>query len=264
MVPFNAWSLAKASNISYKTEEEVKRVVVESWGFEGIKTFGFKSDNTMEFNLTQAFVAWNSEIVLVCYRGTESSSRRDWVNNANVTFVKNGPFGGSIHNGFHVALQEVCEDTTILEKMIGEAQKLSGEGRALYLTGHSLGGALATITAGHLLERGVRLTGLYTYGSPRVGDAEFARAFTRRAMGLAHRFVNHRDGVARLPFRQLGYRHVGELWYINGNQVISNASWFRQVWDVMTFDVNGEVDFAADHSLDTGYIPSLWRAVDEQ
>lgn len=259
MVPYNAWSLAEASEVAYKDENDVTHMV-KSWGFEGVKTIGYNNNKTVEFRYTQVFVAWNDEIVLICFRGTERSSTRDWINNTDLAFTK-GPFGGSIHTGFHNALHEDCEDTTVLKKLIDEVHRLGGKGRALYLTGHSLGGALATLTAAHLLERGVTVTGLYTYGSPRVGNDAFAMAFNRHARALTHRFVNHQDAVARLPLRRLGYRHVGEMWYISGDEVISNAAWWRQVWDVITFDFNGQFDLVVDHSLATGYIPSLWRAL---
>ena len=44
----------------------------------------------------------------------------------------------------------------------------------LRVTGHSLGAALATHAAAHLLVNKVKVTELYTYGSPRVGDPNFS------------------------------------------------------------------------------------------
>lgn len=257
MVPFNAWSLAKASELAYKPEEEIFRAL-NSWGFE-CKTFGYKKDDSDEFKLTQAYIAWNDEIVVLSFRGTETTSTRDWLNNANIWLVKNGPFGSSVHRGFRQALNETCEDGTIIDKLINESQLLIAQGRALYITGHSLGAALATLAAAHFLEKDISLTGLYIFGAPRVGDPVFMKEFNNRARALAHRFVKHKDAIARMPGWRFGFRHVGEMWYINQDKIVSNPSWWAQVVDVMTFNAESGFSFAADHDLVNGYLPSLWN-----
>ena len=43
-----------------------------------------------------------------------------------------------------------------------------GKKRKLFITGHSLGAALATVTAAHLaFEESINITAIYTYGSPK-------------------------------------------------------------------------------------------------
>lgn len=262
MVPFNAWSLAEASMLAYeKAEETIECVLKNHWGFDDVKTFGYKNDTSVQFKLTQVFVAWNDDIILVCFRGTETFSRRDWLNNTKVSLVKGGPFGTSIHRGFKAALDEDCDDTTILEKVMSEVKALSGKQRALYLTGHSLGAALATLTAAYLLDQKVNLTGLYTYGSPRVGGVAFAAEFNERAKALTHRFVNRQDGVARLPLEALGYQHVGEMWHMTEEGVTLRPDG-QQAWDVFGFNLDGQLDAGADHNLRDGYLPNLlsWRS----
>lgn len=48
---------------------------------------------------------------------------------------------------------------------------------SLWLTGHSLGGAMATLAAAWLAERKIPFSGAYTFGQPRVGDDNFQVAF---------------------------------------------------------------------------------------
>lgn len=80
--------------------------------------------------------------------------------------------------------------------------------KKLYITGHSLGGAMATIAASRLKDKA---TCLYTYGSPRVGSRTFVKSFD-----VPHyRHVNNNDVVVKVPFAFLGYRHHGTLRYIN-------------------------------------------------
>ena len=81
--------------------------------------------------------------------------------------------------------------------------------KPVWITGHSLGGALATVAAWRLLKLGVNVKGLYTFGSPRAGNHAFVhdlrvRAFDRgmkipKGEGNLARFVHHMDIVARVP-----------------------------------------------------------------
>lgn len=84
----------------------------------------------------------------------------------------------------------------------------------IYVTGHSLGGALSTLCALELATRrgwaggagGPRIVN-YSFGSPRVGNRAFADAFND-AVPCAWRVVNNNDAVALVP-RLMGYAHVG-------------------------------------------------------
>lgn len=77
----------------------------------------------------------------------------------------------------------------------------------LYLTGHSLGGAAAILTAARLSDMGVRPEQLrvITFGSPAVGNAAFARYYEKR-MQLT-RIVMDGDPVAA-ALQSLGTRYV--------------------------------------------------------
>jgi predicted lipase len=68
--------------------------------------------------------------------------------------------------------------------------------------GHSLGAALATLAADRLPD----VQGLYTFGSPRVGDKGFQAHFRVKA----YRLVNGKDIVPTVP-GEGPFRHVGEL-----------------------------------------------------
>jgi hypothetical protein len=82
----------------------------------------------------------------------------------------------------------------------------------LHLTGHSLGAALATLAgASGALPTAVAL---YSFGSPRVGDACFRDCLTAQNLGM-HRFVHGNDVVTTLaPEGWLGFTHVGNALHI--------------------------------------------------
>lgn len=92
-----------------------------------------------------------------------------------------------VHEGFHEAYESV-------EQQLNEAlDELSG-GKPLFITGHSLGGALATIAAKRLnFKSGI--AACYTFGAPRVGDKEWISTIKTPI----YRVVNAADAVTMLP-----------------------------------------------------------------
>ena len=77
----------------------------------------------------------------------------------------------------------------------------------VYLTGHSLGGALATITGAAMVMRDKPPVGLYTFGAPRPAYTNLGRILR----GVpSRRFVHGIDCVPSHPWTIWGYRHVGD------------------------------------------------------
>jgi pimeloyl-ACP methyl ester carboxylesterase len=105
-----------------------------------------------------------------------------------------------VHRGFREALDLVWDDV---------ARALGG--RPCRFAGHSLGAALATLAAARYPAVGP----LYTFGSPRVGDAAFAES----VRVPCYRFVNNSDFVTGLP-PPVRYRHVGELVHFDERGVL--------------------------------------------
>jgi hypothetical protein len=175
---------------------------------------------------TQCFVASNKTFVIVAFRGTEVR-RQSNVNFRNivadiVTDIKWHPVdseqGGNVHRGFKDALDEIWDRPTStpygesLKTCLGRVRKTADQTlRPLWFTGHSLGAALATLAA----DRYGSVQGLYTFGSPRVGDSTFQADFHVNT----YRFVNNNDIVTQLPSIGL-FQHVGQLKYIDSAGVL--------------------------------------------
>lgn len=98
---------------------------------------------------------------------------------------------GRVHRGFLKALDAVW---TPLQAHLHEL-----EGRSLWLTGHGLGAALAVLAAHRCAASGLRPAGVYTIGSPAVGDQAFTTGFRTALDNRCFRYINGRDGVTRLP-----------------------------------------------------------------
>lgn len=123
----------------------------------------------------------------------------------------------SLHYGFLAAFSSVRADLEqVLKTELGKAGQ---ESYRVVVTGHSLGGAVATIAGAYLRTRGIACD-LYTYGSPRVGNQEFADLVTKDG-NFSARITNGNDVVPALPYGSLlglgFYAHVyPEYWYKDG------------------------------------------------
>jgi hypothetical protein len=114
----------------------------------------------------------------------------------------------------------------------GDEDKLEG----LYITGHSLGGALAVIAAAllHVLPDldGLRqkLRGVYTYGQPMVGHKDFAEQFDQEFGDRLFRHVYGNDIVPRLPPRTIGpFDHFGKEYTSSEGGWLHRSTPLRQV-----------------------------------
>ncbi|KAI8470315.1 MAG: hypothetical protein J3K34DRAFT_521444 [Monoraphidium minutum] len=176
--------------------------------------------------------------VVVAFRGTEQVKWKDFVSDINLipqtldderTGATDLNLGvGSIpvpmfksfkksketmvHSGFLTAYDSVKVKVFSLVDQITSAAAPGRPWRVL-VTGHSLGGALATLCAYELAGRtpktgpGSLEVSMYTFGAPRVGNSAFAEAFNARLAGRSWRITNASDIVPSVP-RLMGYSHV--------------------------------------------------------
>jgi hypothetical protein len=88
------------------------------------------------------------------------------------------------------------------------------------VTGHSLGGALATLCSLEMsnLDRNATIL-LFTYGVPRVGDQTFASYIETTLGQNSYRMTHLNDPVPRLPGRLLGFRHPYPEYHITSPHI---------------------------------------------
>lgn len=139
------------------------------------------------------FIASRGRRTFVIFRGTKTV--KEWISNMGIGLKEYPrPDYGSVHEGF---LQLYCS----LRPAIIETLSQSGGRGRLYVAGHSLGAALATLALPDI-EAGakVRIDALYTFGSPRAGDDSFVKAFNRDYGRRSFRVANTSDIVTQVPF----------------------------------------------------------------
>jgi hypothetical protein len=182
---------------SYPDAKEEVIAALATVGY-GNATF-FSTDGTDAFAAVHA----SSSEVVVAFRGTERDPR-DYATDVRAWKVA-WRAGGSVHAGFAAAFESIWPPL--------RAWVARHAGRRLF-TGHSLGGALATLAAS--------LSGpsrLMTFGCPRVGDAAFVRTL---AATEVTRYVDCCDMVCRVPPERFGFVHPDATMYIDRNGVVKD------------------------------------------
>lgn len=256
-----AWIMSKMSQLAYdRFEDDDKASLHEklgSGGFTLLATFNQESEKVVAH--TQAFLAIKPGLMAVlAFRGTTANFKQI-LTDLDAKWITTG--NGRVHKGFEEALG-------IVEEEITTAVEALPEGIPLYVTGHSLGGAVATVSAMHL-EKLRPLSACYTFGSPRVGSPEWADG----VKCPVYRTVNAADGVPLVPLSMflapflfwiarigfIGFQHVGDMRYLTteGQLKIGSAAFFRRfirvtttiIFGIMKFDFKRLTFFVRDHSI---------------
>jgi hypothetical protein len=200
-----AWWLMDAAFLSYSPNPIIERTFTEAIPGATVTCFGDPHRST------QAYVASSADWIVAVFRGTQVddfwSSTVDWSVDARFVPVPDS-HGNLVHAGFLAAVGDVWPAIS------GHVRNLQAEhSRPFWITGHSLGAALATLAANKCADepKHLGLRGMYTFGSPRVGDARFGR----RIPVSPWRFRNNSDLVTHVPIG-LVFRHIGHLEFIDG------------------------------------------------
>ena len=238
-----AWLMAVMSQLAYVLFENsadlLKKALSEA-DFELIKPFNC--------NGTQAFLAKreSDKMTILAFRGTQQEEPQDIITDLKANFYQDEK-GVKIHDGFYRAFKCVEID---IKNTVENFKDYS-----LYVTGHSLGGALALIATRAL--NSDNLAACYTFGSPKVGNEEFDDDIKPPI----YRIVNAYDIVPFspptyifeimyvLPWKKLrdfakqflGYDHHGDMRYLThckdsmeGLKVIANYNEFLRLAGLWT------------------------------
>jgi predicted lipase len=227
----NARILADASDLAYESEAKILAAAPAALGMAGAQCRYFQKIDT------QGFLIADGEKIILAFRGSERPTSLDgvldWLRNANIPtvpfsdYADSAPASTKIHHGFADGLRDV------LGKITRHLAELDPEStRTLWITGHSLGGALAVAAALQFTfdSRHRRtISGLYTYGQPRVANPALCTALDHALGTRYQRVVNHLDIITRLPSRGIfkTYDHAGQVVYLRAD---GTADFTGQDW----------------------------------
>lgn len=196
----NAKFFATASDLAYLPESEGMPKFRDELGLAA---------KLISVDNTQVYVGTDATNLVLAFRGTEDPTSIDGLKDClltdalNLLMVPEGRLGtdfaaagvgARFHQGFIHALAHVWEP--LLAEV--EAQQQATE-RLLWITGHSLGGALALLSSWLFMRKMIEVHGVYTFGAPMVGNAAAVGAFDRELAGKIFRYCNETDPVPMLP-----------------------------------------------------------------
>ncbi len=231
--PAVAHAMAVCAGYSYADAETVSMIMARM-GLLGNRCRMISTTADAMLISSNAFLVQSRDgrVVILSYRGTQPDNFIDWMTSADVqperlTYQFGDPCA-SVHGGFYRnvratrygvmgALGRALQGLSVRRSLDGADEEI-GELEALYITGHSLGGAMAAMTAVMLRHErkysrlAERLKAVYTFGQPMIGDPSFAQACQRDDFLRENvvRYVNDNDPVPHLPPGASGpYRHFG-------------------------------------------------------
>jgi hypothetical protein len=162
----------------------------------------------------------NKRVGALVFRGTEPTSLINWLTDANTSKYPFQKDGGLVHSGFYANVEALWSD---IVEVVNAAFDDGLE--ELFISGHSLGGAMAVVAAARIFDDGddtavysrwrTAVRGVYTYGQPIVGDGDFRKKFEPLFGDFLYRHVYDHDVVPCLPPTSVDetFEHFGRRYY---------------------------------------------------
>ncbi len=275
----NALALAEAASLAYDSGAAAK--IKASLLCETCEMLTFPLDLPGEFEFEegepgpQAFIAAGREQIVIAFRGTEINLTELLTDAAAHPVSFAAEVKGKAHAGFATTFKIVWPD---LKPKLAAARAKFPDAK-IWITGHSLGGALAVMAAAQIaLVEKQAVQGVITFGAPVTGDEEFHRHLAE-SLGSRHwRVVHERDLVTldlsslKIPFVPIPeeltrLRHGGKAMWLNSDGTLAAegdataalaadsvrfiVKWLKsRQWEPPDY-------LLTRHSMARGYLPAL-------
>ncbi|WP_437838535.1 lipase family protein [Sorangium sp. So ce1153] len=252
--------LAQLSAWAYAERADFDRVLVQILG-NAVRSHSFSLTNDALLVNAHAYLVVidvtveegkpPKHIGILVFRGTSWGSALDWVIDASVETTQFGDYG-HVHSGFMRNVWRL--GSTIRETLRNELLKTKSPIDVLYVTGHSLGGAIAALTTVMLwADRGDeelrrafqgKFRGLYTFGAPAVGDATMVNALSPKLVARTYMHVYENDIVPRMPPLSTGnFQHFGTTYHSTAEGWVRGET-VRQAYTGILANLLGVFPFA--------------------
>ncbi len=274
--PVNALLLGEASGLAY-----------DSTALETAKqTLGCKQCEKLDFPVKlpsifkfeegelgpQGFIAGGPEHIIISFRGTETNLvdmlTGTWAQPMSLADGVPGMVHGGFAATFHGLWPELKGKLALLRRDYPEAK--------VWITGHSMGGAMAVMAAATLtLVEKQPVQGVITFGAPVTGDAAFHEALDRALAGRQWRCIHQLDFVTidpaalrlpvRMPSELTRFKHGGTAVYLNNDGTVARNGRSAMRWEMLELairwikarKITPPADVLTRHSMGGGYLPAL-------
>ncbi len=201
----NAWWLAEITRLSYhynfNTDQNINLGCFNYKKVVFIDNFDTSTHiSLLEVNGLDEY-GKDISCLVISFRGTDELE--DW--NTNLK-AHQTPFGskGKVHSGFKAAYLSIKDQLF---------EHLNSYSLPIFITGHSLGGALAILATSDIYKSD-NFDSCYTFGSPRIGSPELVKSIQCERV---YRVVNNCDIVTVVPLDLpfIKYRHIGSSYLLD-------------------------------------------------
>ena len=193
----NCW----ISQLAYESDPVKVSNIASSWGFVDVTMFERRIAVPLPSTDSKGIILTGDHAVVLAFAGTDPLNFANWITNFDWV-----PKSGDLHTGFRMATDAAWQDTR------SAVERANQRSVKICIAGHSLGGAIAALTANRLQrELGIVADIVYTYGMPRAGGPGLVAEYGNVLGSRTFRFVHGNDIVSTVPPHQLGFRHVGRL-----------------------------------------------------
>jgi hypothetical protein len=276
------------------SDEKALAAKLPHYGIQGahVRRVSVQNDALLVVATAYLVQSRSGKVAILAFRGTDPASFVALFGDGD---VMQRPFcGHGVHAGFYANVEAIWDEVS--EALLaatqgahiddhGERVALPHKLERLYVTGHSLGGAMAVLAAARLFGRGYEackprdlVQGVYTFGQPMVGDRGFADLCARDFGSKLFRHVYRADVVPHLPPKSaIPYAHTGTEWrsegvlsaWEAGHEASKRASLPAAVFDVLLNAVELRfvpkpllLGYSIDDHMPTGYLDVSRYSID--
>lgn len=209
---------------SVSTRQKLQKLNLLRYKLESVHTVNIPGRSTLgDFATIFEFSSSKSKekTIIVSFKGTSPLDLNQWLVDIAISKTDAADYlYGNVHDGFYSSMfrtgpNEVeglyVKIAEYIRKRTAPSSKDKKTSYRLWVTGHSLGAALATLFFSRVINSpedipGASVEGAYTYGNPRVGNVAFHAGFTSRSnipynnKVRLYRVANVNDPVTMVPF----------------------------------------------------------------
>jgi hypothetical protein len=196
-----AKAMAWLSQLAYEMDEPKKiEDILRAWKLRLVdEVVSAEIRTVLPMASTHAFVVTGRGATFITFAGTDPVVLANWISDFDTHLTATG-----LAEGFVEAA------STVLDRLQEIVAKSSNVEKRVFLSGHSLGGALAVVAASIIAsDAAVAVEAVYTFGMPRPGSADFVRDYNGRLGMRTYRLVHGGDLVPTVAPSEIGFRHVG-------------------------------------------------------